>query len=194
MPVRLLCCIAVLLVTEAPALAAQQATKGSLTAVVSGGPQVGKRAPDFTLPWANKDGLGPAESPYQLWRDLGKTVVIAFYPRDFTASGTAQMQTFAEQYDSLFGPEVVVVGINSDSLATHGRFAAKLGLPFRLLSDPNQEIARKYGSRDNSGFPRRTVFVIDRDGRIAYRNMRFDALDPDHYAELGSAVRAARGG
>ena len=42
------------------------------------------RAPDFTLPWANKDGVGPAESPYQLWRDRGKTVVIAFYPRDFT--------------------------------------------------------------------------------------------------------------
>jgi peroxiredoxin Q/BCP len=194
MPVRLLYCFAVLLVTGVPALNAQQATTGSLTAVVSGGPQEGKRAPDFTLPWANKDGIGSAESPYQLWRDLGKTVVIAFYPRDFTPSGTAQMQTFAEQYDSLFGPDVVVVGISSDSLPTHGRFAAKLGLPFRLLSDPDQKIARKYGSRDNSGFPRRTVFVVNRDGRIAYRNMRFDALNPDHYAQLGSAVRAARGG
>jgi peroxiredoxin Q/BCP len=194
MHVRLLCSIAVLLVAGVPALTAQEATKGPPTAVLSGGPQAGRQAPDFSLPWANKDGVGPAESPYQLWRDRGKTVVIAFYPRDFTSGGTAQMQAFAEQYETLFGPDVVVVGINADSLATHGRFAARLGLPFRLLSDPNQQVARKYGSKGDSGFPRRTIYVVGPDGRVAYRNMRFDALDPDHYAELGSAVRAARGG
>jgi thioredoxin-dependent peroxiredoxin len=161
--------------------------------VLSGGPQVGKQAPDFTLPWANKDGIGPADSPYQLWRDRGKTVVIAFYPRDFTRGCTAQMQTFADQYDTLFGPDVVVVGINADSLTTHNRFAGRLGLPFRLLTDPDQKIARKYGSNDDSGYPKRTVFVVGPDGRVAYRNMRFDALDPNHYAELSSAVRTARG-
>lgn len=193
MHVRLLCSLAVILVAGVPALAAQEAKKGSPTAVLSGGPQVGGRAPEFSLPWANKDGVGPADSPYQLWRDLGKTVVIAFYPRDFTSGSTTQMQAFAEQYDALFGEDVVVVGINTDSLTTHNRFAAKLGLPFRLLSDPDQAIARKYGSKDNSGFPRRTVFVVGPDGRVAYRNMRFETGDPDHYSELGSAVRAARG-
>jgi peroxiredoxin Q/BCP len=162
--------------------------------VVVGGPEVGRKAPDFTLPWAGRDGIGPAESPYQLWRDRGKTVVIAFYPRDFTSGCTAEMRTFTDQYDSLFGGDVVVVGISADSLSTHRRFAASLGLPFRLLSDPEQAVARKYGSRDNSGFPRRTVFVVGPDGRVTYRNMKFNALDPNHYAELGSAVRAARGG
>jgi peroxiredoxin Q/BCP len=104
------------------------------------------------------------------------------------------MQTFADQYESLFGPDVVVVGINTDSLTTHTRFAGRLGLPFRLLSDSAQQVARKYGSYDDSGFPKRTVFVIGPDGKVAYRNMRFDALDPTHYAELGSAVRTTRGG
>jgi peroxiredoxin Q/BCP len=193
MRVRFLCSLAVILVAGVPALPAQEATKAPPTAVLSGGPQVGRKAPEFSLPWANKDGVGPADSPYQLWRDLGKTVVIAFYPRDFTSGSTTQMQAFAEQYDALFGEDVVVVGINTDSLATHNRFAARLGLPFRLLTDPDQKIARKYGSRDNSGYPRRTVFVVGPDGRVAYRNMRFDANDPDHYSELGSAVRAARG-
>lgn len=193
MRVRFLCLPAVLLIAGTPALSAQQAAKGPPTAVLSGGPQVGRRAPDFSLPWANKDGVGPADSPYQLWRDRGKTVVIAFYPRDFTSTCTAQMQAFAEQYETLFGPDVVVVGINTDSLATHGRFAARLGLPFRLLSDPDQKIARKYGSGDSNGFPRRTIYVIDPSGRVSYRNMKFDALDPDQYVELGAAVRAARG-
>ena len=193
MHVRVLCSVVVSLLAGVAPLWAQ-GEKGPPTAVMVGGPEVGRQAPDFTLPWANRDGVGPAESPYQLWRDRGKTVVVAFYPRDFTSGCTAQMRTFTDQYDSLFGPEVVVVGISADSLNTHSRFAASLGLPFRLLSDPGQTVARKYGSRDNSGFPRRTVFVVGPDGRVTYRNMKFNALDPNHYAELGSAVRAARGG
>jgi peroxiredoxin Q/BCP len=150
-------------------------------------------APDFTLPWANKDGIGPADNPYQLWRDRGKTVVLAFYPKDFTSGCTAEMQTFTQQYDSLFGPDVVVVGINADSLTTHQRFAGKLGLPFRLLSDPDLKVARKYGSYDSAGRPRRTVFVIGPDGRVRYRNLRFNAMDPKDYSALGTALREARG-
>jgi thioredoxin-dependent peroxiredoxin len=196
MRVFALCSIVVSLLTGAVQAQAQgqENKKGPPTAVLVGGPEVGRKAPDFTLPWANRDGVGPAESPYQLWRDLGKTVVIAFYPRDFTSGCTAQMRTFTDQYDSLFGSDVVVVGINSDSLTTHAQFAARVGMPFRLLSDPNQAVARRYGSSDNSGHPRRTVFVVAPDGRVTYRNMKFNALDPAHYAELGNAVRAARGG
>ncbi len=193
MRVRAMSSIVVLSLVGALPARGQQAQKGPPTAVVSGGPEVGRKAPDFTLAWAGRDGVGPADSPYQLWRDRGKTVVIAFYPRDFTSGCTAQMRTFTEQYDSLFGADVVVVGVNADSLVTHSRFASRLGLPFRLLSDPDQKVARKYGSRDNSGHPRRTVFVVDPDGLVAYRNMKFNPLDPKHYAELGAAVRAARG-
>ena len=186
-------CIVVSLMTTA--LQAQdREQKGPPTAVLRGGPEVGRTAPDFTLPWASRDGVGPAEAPYQLWRDRGKTVVIAFYPRDFTSAGTTQMRTFTEQYDSLFAGDVVVVGISADSLGTHSRFAASLGLPFRLLSDPELLVARKYGTHDDRGFPKRSVFVVGPDGRVKYRNLRFDALDPTHYAELGSAVRAAQGG
>ena len=92
-----------------PAIAAQN-HPGTVKAVLQSGPDVGQRAPDFSLPWANRDGVGPVESPYQLASDRGKTVVVAFYPRDFTKGCTAQLRTFAEQYDSLFGPNVVVVG------------------------------------------------------------------------------------
>jgi peroxiredoxin Q/BCP len=178
----------------APCLGAQDSAKGPPTAVLRSGPDVGRRAPSFRLPWANKDGIGPAESPYDLSLDLGRTVVLAFYPRDFTESSTLQMRTFAEQYDSLFGPEVVVVGIGTESLDGHSRFAASLDLPFRLLSDPQQQVARRYGSNDKSGFARRTVYVVGPDGRVHYRNTRFDPRDPKQYAELAAAVRRTRGG
>jgi peroxiredoxin Q/BCP len=177
-----------------PRLQAQDSAVGRPTAVMISGPDVGRRAPTFRLPWAGRDGVGPADQPYDLSLDRGKTVVLAFFPRDFTSGCTAEMKTFAEQYDSLFGPEVVVVGISVDSLQTHSRFAASLGLPFRLLSDPTQEVARRYASKDASGYMRRTVYVVGPDGRVQYRNTRFNALDPNHYAKLGAAVRKSRGG
>ena len=168
-------------------------SKGPPTAVMVSGPDVGRRAPGVRLPWANAEGVGPADQAHDLANDLGKTVVLAFYPRDFTSSDKTQLRTFAERYDSLFGPEVTVVGISTDPLETHSRFAASLALPFRLLSDPTQAVARRYASHDRSGHLRRTVYVIGPDGRVKYRNLRFNPLDPKHYAELGAAVRRSRG-
>lgn len=173
---------------------AAQAAEGNPTAVLVGGPNEGTRAPEFSLPWATKETVGGADSPYELWRDRGKTVVLAFYPADFTKGCTAELQTFADQYDTLFGPDVVVLGVSSDSLESHKRFAASLDLPFRLLSDPDLTVARKYASNGGEGRAKRTVFVIGPDGRVKYRNMKFNALDPKDYSALGSAVEAARGG
>jgi peroxiredoxin Q/BCP len=199
MSIRAIAAAAIVLsVVAVPRLQAQtpakDSSKGPPTAVMVSGPDVGRRAPPFQLPWANKDGIGPADQPYDLSLDRGKTVVLAFFPRDFTSGCSAEMRTFAEQYDSLFGPEVVVVGISTDSLATHTRFAASLNLPFRLLSDPRQEVARRYAANDRSGYLRRVVYVIGPDGKVRYRNLRFNALDPKHYADLGAAVRRARTG
>jgi thioredoxin-dependent peroxiredoxin len=182
-----------LMFTGVPLASAQKDTAKKVTVVLMGGPDVGKRAPDFSLPWANREGVGPIESPYQLASDRGRTVVIAFYPRDFTKSCTAEFQTFAEQYDSLFGPEVTLVGISSDSVTTHSRFAASLNLPFRLLSDPEQRVSKQYASKDSGGYNRRTVYVIGPDGRVKYRNMKFNALDPQAYSDLRAAVKTVRG-
>jgi peroxiredoxin Q/BCP len=150
-------------------------------------------APGFSLQWATKDTIGTPDAPYELWRDRGKTVVLAFYPADFTKGCTAELQTFADQYDTLFGEDVVVLGISSDSLASHKRFAASLDLPFRLLSDPDLTVARKYASHGDGGRAKRTVFVVGPDGKIRYQNLKFNPLDPKDYSALGSAVRAARG-
>lgn len=186
--------LGVLMFTGVPLASAQKDTAQKVTVVLLGGPDVGKRAPDFSLPWANRDGVGPIESPYQLASDRGRTVVVAFYPRDFTKGCTAELQTFAEQYDSLFGPDVTLVGISTDSVTTHSRFAASLNLPFRLLSDPEQRVSKQYASKDSGGYNRRTVYVIGPDGRVKYRNMKFNALDPQAYSELRTAVKAVRGG
>ena len=173
---------------------AAQAAEANPKAVLVATPREGTTAPEFSLPWATKETIGTPDAPYELWRDRGKTVVLAFYPADFTKGCTAELQTFADQYDTLFGEDVVVLGISSDSLESHKRFAASLDLPFRLLSDPDLKVARKYASNGDGGRAKRTVFVIGPDGRVKYRNMKFNALDPKDYSALGSAVQAARGG
>jgi thioredoxin-dependent peroxiredoxin len=170
--------------------ATAQGEAGKVKVSLQGGPDVGHRAPDFSLPWASKEKIGPIEAPYQLASDRGKTVVVAFFPRDFTKGCTAEMQTFAQQYDSLFGPDVVVVAISTDSVTTHKRFAESLGLPFRLLSDPEQRVSKQYASKDPDGYNRRTVYVVAPDGKVAYRNLQFNAMDPKDYASLRAAVRS----
>jgi peroxiredoxin Q/BCP len=190
--------VIVISVVAVPRLGAQASSKDSTlgppTAVMVSGPDVGRRAPSFRLPWASKDGVGPADQPYDLSLDRGRIVVLAFFPRDFTQGCTAEMRTFAEQYDSLFGPDVTVVGVSTDSLTTHSRFAASLNLPFRLLSDPQQQVAARYAAKDRSGYMRRVVYVIGPDGKVRWRNTRFNALDPKHYADLAAAVRRTRAG
>ncbi|MEO8226967.1 MAG: peroxiredoxin [Gemmatimonadota bacterium] len=161
------------------------------TALVVSGPEAGEDAPSFRLPWASKDSMGTPENDFVLRDQLGKVVVLAFFPKDFTSGCTAEMKTFADRYSELFGSNVVLVGLSADSLETHQRFAASLDLPFRLLSDPMQRVARTYGSKDANGYNRRTIYVIDARGQIAYRDMRFGALDPKSYARLKAAIRAA---
>lgn len=176
----------------APGVVAQQPAKGQPTAVIVRGPEVGQRAPQFALQWATGDTIGPVAEPFRLADNLGKVVVLAFYPRDFTRGCTAQFQAFGQRREELFGPDVVVVGISADSLPTHQRFARSLNLPFMLLSDPDQSVSKKYGSAGDAGLNRRTVYVLRPDGKVAWRNMEFAALDPKAYEDLGRAVAAAR--
>lgn len=179
-------------VTTVAAQDSAAAPKGPAVAIVISGPEVGAKAPDFTAPWADKNGIGPGEDPFSLAAQKGQVVVLAFYPRDFTSGCTAEMRTFADRYESLIGG-AVLVGISTDSLETHVRFAESLGLPFKLLSDPRQRISAKYGAKGPEGYNRRVVYVIGKNGAVAWRELQFGATDPKAYDRLQAAITAARG-
>lgn len=154
-------------------------------------PDVGALAPDFTAAWA--DGSGGRATPVRLADFRGKVVVLAFYPKDRTQGCTAELTKFRDEHAALFGPDVVVLPISADSIPSHVAWAGEMKFPFALVSDPSLAVADLYGShapgRPTSG---RTVFVIGRDGRIAYRELRFNALSEDAYKTLAAAVAAAR--
>jgi peroxiredoxin Q/BCP len=187
--------IATLLLLAATSVAQETAPSpaqaGPPTAVLVAGPEIGAVAPDISLLWGDRTGPGPVEQPFTIGAHRGSVVVLAFYQQDFTSGCTAEMRQFADRYDEMFG-DAVVVGISTDPVETHVRFAQELGLPFKLLSDGRQRAASRYGAKGSEGLNRRIVYVIGKDGKVAYRNSRFDALDPKAYDQLKAAVQSAR--
>ncbi|MEU6853722.1 peroxiredoxin [Actinacidiphila alni] len=124
--------------------------------------QVGTKAPDFTLP----DQSG---KPVSLGDFLGeKVVVLYFYPKDNTRGCTTEACTFRDSYESFTEAGAEVIGVSSDSVATHEQFAGKHGLPFVLLADTDKAVRKQYGATSLGVVPGRVTFVIDREGVIRH--------------------------
>lgn len=154
-------------------------------------PRVGRPAPPIVLPYATAAGVGPADQPFTLAKELGNVVIIAFYPENFSPSSMAEWRAFRERTATLLDRGTVLVGIARDSLASHVRFARELELPFKLLSDSTLDVARRYDAVDGAR-AKRVVLVIGRDGRVRYLDPAFAALDPESYVHLAAAVAAAK--
>jgi len=125
--------------------------------------RVGDRAPDFTLP----EQTG---KPVQLRDLVGRgTVVLYFYPKDETPGCTLEARAFRDSYDRFTAAGAEVVGISSDSVASHRRFAARQGLPFLLLSDRDGTVRQLYGVEKTLGIlPGRVTYVIDQAGVVRH--------------------------
>ena len=172
-------------------VAAHAQSAASTTTVALAGPDVGQPAPDFTAAWA--DGSGPRAAPVSLGALRGKVVVLAFYPKDRTGGCTAELTKFRDEYGTLFGKDVVVLPVSADSISSHVSWASEMKFPFALVSDPQLTVADAYGSRTaGRSNANRTVYVIGKDGKVAYREMKFNALAEDGYTALAAAVAKAR--
>ena len=79
-----------------------------------------------------------------------------------------------------------LLGISGDHVWAHKAFAKQLGgLPYPLLADWGMNVTRLYGVHNpERNTPKRSAFVIDRDGVIRFKNPAFDARDAGHYAEV----------
>jgi peroxiredoxin len=175
----------------APAARAQTAAPSTGQQTAPAAPEVGQLAPDFTAAWA--DGSGPRATPVKLSDLRGKVVVLAFYPKDRTTGCTAELTKFRDEHAKLFGDDVVVLPISADSIGSHVAWGSEMKFPFPLVSDPQLATADLYGSRGpGRPYSNRTVFVIGTDGRIVWRDLRFNALSEDGYTALASAVAQAR--
>lgn len=130
-------------------------------------PKNASPAPDFTLP--DQEGKKHSLTDY-----VGKWVLLYFYPKDDTPGCTIEACTIRDQFKDFNTIGAVVLGISTDSVASHKKFATKYELPFTLLADEYKEVVGRYGVFGEKKFLgktymgiRRTSFLIDPKGNIA---------------------------
>jgi len=148
-------------------------------------PQEGSNAPEFVLP----DGDG---ATWRLSDHRGRVVVLLFYPGDETPICTRQMCSVRDRWEDYVATGAEVVGISTNTVESHKNFAEHHDLPLRLLADVDRKVADLYGA--NSMIPgkvARSVFVINPDGVITYRDVRplglFKPKDDDTIAAIREA-------
>ncbi len=110
-------------------------------------PEVGEPAPAFSLAGTVvRDGTR-TDGVYDLSAQIGRTVVLAFYPGDATPVCSAQLCSYQEELDDFDDLGAVVWGISPQALDSHEAFARGSSLTFPLLSDPSGAVVRSYGVR-----------------------------------------------
>ena len=102
-------------------------------------------------------------------------MIFYFYPKDNTPGCTAQACSFRDQYEDFKDLGAEVIGISSDSVASHEKFAKQYHLPFKLLSDNDKKIRTLFGVKPNlfGLIPGRVTYVTDKEGII---RLVFDSL------------------
>jgi thioredoxin-dependent peroxiredoxin len=99
--------------------------------------------------------------------------VLYFYPKDNTPGCTTEAMAFRDHHDELTALGAAVFGISRDSLRSHENFKGKLGLPFELISDPDELVCNQfavmkmknmYGKKVRG--VERSTFIIDADGKV----------------------------
>ncbi len=149
---------------------------------------VGDRAPDFSLPSATKDTINFAG--VRLSGVVGQNnIILAFYPADWSGGCTKEMCTMRDNFTDLSNLGATVFGISGDYVFCHHEWAMHHNLQFALLSDHNHDVARLYQSfNPKTGYNLRTVYVIDRSGKIAYIDSSYKAGSADSFDKLKSAL------
>jgi peroxiredoxin Q/BCP len=145
----------------------------------------GKKAPAFAL----KDQQGEI---HRLSDYAGRPVILYFYPKDATPGCTQETCEFEARLPSLKKSGAAVLGVSILDEKSKAKFAARHGITFPLLADPEHEVAEKYGvwqekmryGRKYMGIVR-TTYLIDADGKVA---QRWDNVKVDGHVDAVTAT------
>lgn len=144
-------------------------------------------APDFTA-------LSTA-GVFILHQQMGKHLVLYFYPKDNTPGCTTEAQQFSVLNKDFATANTVIVGVSRDSIKSHENFIAKQNIPYALISDPDEMVCETFGvmklknmyGKQVRGIERST-FVIDAKGQLVreWRGVKV----PGHAAEVLAFVQS----
>jgi peroxiredoxin Q/BCP len=146
------------------------------------------KVPEFALP-ATGGGT------WKLSAAKGRNLVVYFYPRDNTTGCTQEGIDFRDLYPQFRKAGTEIVGISTDSVASHEKFKDKYQFPFELLADEDQKACKLFDViHEKSMYGRkylgvvRSTFLIDSHGvlRREWRKVRING----HAQEVLAAARA----
>lgn len=128
---------------------------------------INEKAPAFEV--LDQDGKAQKLSDYK-----GKWVLLYFYPKDNTPGCITEAEHFRDAAQDFEKRNVQVLGVSTDSVESHKKFADKFNLNFPLLADTDKEVVNAYGVWGEKKFMGKTYmgtnrdsFLIDPDGNIA---------------------------
>jgi peroxiredoxin Q/BCP len=146
-------------------------------------------------PVPNFSAAMTGEQTFQLAGRPARYTVLYFYPKDNTPGCTTESMAFRDRHPEFLQADAEIYGISRDSMRSHDNFKSKLGLPFELISDPDEAVCQQFGvmkmkmmyGKQVRGIERST-FVIDADGRMVkeWRGVKV----PDHVDEVLEFVKS----
>ncbi len=150
---------------------------------------IGSKAPDFTLTNSDKQAVTLSEH-------FGKPIVLQFFPLAFTSVCTAELCSVRDNIAFYNQTNATVLGISVDSPFTLAKFKEEQKLNFQLLSDFNKEVSGAYGALYENfvlglkGVSKRSAFVINAEGNIAYAEVLENAGDQPNFSAIQDALSA----
>jgi peroxiredoxin Q/BCP len=146
--------------------------------------KVGDKAP--AVLGVNQDGTEIKLSDF-----AGKKVVLYFYPKDNTPGCTAQACSLRDGYDDLRNAGFEVIGVSTDSVASHKKFISKQNIPFNLIADADKKLSEEFGTWGEKSLygkkymgTLRTTFIIDETGTIIRIIPPGEVNTKDHAAQI----------
>lgn len=131
--------------------------------------------------------------PVTLSAARGRPVVLAFFPAAYSGTCIQELCTIRDHLQTLGAVPAQVYGISVDSFFALKAFQRDQRLPFPLLSDFNKHVIHLYGVFNEDmiglkGIAKRSVFVIDREGIVRYREVLEDARNEPDYRKVFEAI------
>jgi peroxiredoxin/protein-disulfide isomerase len=149
---------------------------------------IGSQAPDFSL----RDPMGQITrlSDYR-----GKSVVLVFYPADWSPVCGDQLGLYNQAFNKIEALDAKLIGIAVDSHWCHAAYISARKLQFPLLADfePKGEVSKQYKAYDeNAGTSARAIYVIDGEGAIQWEYLSPLDVNPGMNGFL-KALRTLKG-
>ncbi len=123
------------------------------------------KAGDIASNFLLKDEAG---KDFELYKNLDKKVLLAFYPKDDTLVCSTQLADYNDNLDDFIKNGVKVIGISTDSVESHSNFCSKLKLNFPLLADEDKTVSKQFDAVNFLGMSKRLLVLIGTDRKVLW--------------------------